>query len=92
MINIFNQEQMYNRLKNNRYFNYLALKDNYEDTLIGVTKEAQIEKWKKQTESLKPYMEKYDNPYININHIQEKLLYSFVPGDDIIIQDRKSVV
>ena len=44
MINIFNQEQMYNRLKNNKYFNYLALKDNYEDTLIGITKEAQIEK------------------------------------------------
>lgn len=88
MINIFNQEQMYNRLKNNRYFNYLALKDNYEDTLIGITKEAQIEKWKKQTESLKPYMEKYDNPYININHIQEKLLYSFVPGDEIVIQEK----
>lgn len=88
MIIIFNQKEMYIRLKNSPYFEYLSLKDNYEDTLRGMTKEEQMDKWKKQTELLKPYMEKYDNPYININHIQEKLLYSFVPGDEIVIQEK----
>lgn len=85
---MFNLQEMYERLKDNPYFQYLSLKDNYEDELKHMSREEQMTKWKAQTEALKPYMNKYTNPYINISHVEDKLLYSFIPGDDVIIQEK----
>lgn len=85
---MFNLKDMYFRLQGNPYFQYLSLKDNYEDEMKNLSREDQMEKWKAQTASIKPFMKKYENPYISINHIDEKFLYAFVPGDSIIIQEK----
>lgn len=85
---MFNLKDMYERLNGNPYFQYLSLKDNYEDELAQLSREEQMEKWKAQTASLQPFMKKYNNPYINISHVEDKLLHSFIPGDNVIIQEK----
>lgn len=85
---MYNLKNMYERLSQNPYFKYLSIKENYEDELNNLSREAQMEKWKEQTAQLQPHMKKYTNPYINISHAEDKLLYSFIPGDEIIIQEK----
>lgn len=75
-------------LKQNKYAQYLSIIKNMEDETSGISREAQMEKWKKETERLRPFMDKYENPYIHINHGEEKKLYMFTPGDRVIIQEK----
>ncbi len=75
-------------IKKSKYAKYLLVVQNEEDEKQGLSREEQMAKWKSVTEAQKPFMEKYENPYIHISHGEDKKLFMFTPGDHILIQEK----
>lgn len=79
-------EEKYTLLKDNPYFDYFSIKKEYE--CQGLTREELLTIWKQEEEKLKPFMWRYENPFMKIRHFDEKYFNFYNLYDNIIIQEK----
>lgn len=73
---------LYNKLKNNKYFDYFEIKKQYEKK--GQSREELLQGF----EELKPFIWKYENPFMHIRNFENKFFDMFSEGDKIVIQEK----
>lgn len=79
-------EEKYFLLKDNPYFDYFSIKKEYE--CKDLTKEELLTIWKAEEEKLKPFMNRYENPFMKIRHFDEKYFNFYGLDDYIVIQEK----
>lgn len=77
---------LYDELKDTPYFKYLQIKEQHD--LENLSREERLSIFEKQSQERKPFMNKYDNPFMNIPNFEGRLIYIFSKGDSIIVQEK----
>lgn len=73
-------------LQDNPYFDYFSVKKEYE--CRGLTREELLTIWKDEEENLKPFMWRYENPFMKIHHFDEKYFNFYNDFDYIVVQEK----
>lgn len=79
---------MYEKLKDNKYFNYFEIKKKHDRDLLNLSREELLEEYAKEKERLAPFMDRYENPFMSIHNFEDKFFYMFTRGDEIIVQEK----
>ena len=77
---------MYEKLKDNPYIEYFDVKKKYDRR--DMLREELREEYMHENERMKLYMNRYDNPFMNIPSYEDKMFRMFSKGDDIVIQEK----
>lgn len=79
-------EEKYHLTKNNKYAKYFSITEAYARR--NLSREELVKIWKEENEKMKPYFHRYENPFMKIPHFFDSLVSCFLPGDDIVIQEK----
>ncbi len=79
-------EKMYEKLKDNVYFPYFDVKKKHD--MKGLSREECMQIFAKMNEERKPFMHRYENPFMNIPSYADKFFGMFSEEDDIVVQEK----
>ena len=72
-------DSMYEKLKDDVYFSYFEVKKKHD--MKGLSREECMQIFAKMNEERKPFMHRYENPFMNIPSYADKFFGMFFPSD-----------
>ena len=79
-------DSMYEKLKDNAYFPYFDVKKKHD--MKDLSREECMQIFAKMNEERKPFMHRYENPFMNIPSYADKFFGMFSEEDDIVVQEK----
>lgn len=79
-------EKLYEKLKDNPYFQYFSVKTQYEKR--NVPRAELMEYFAQENKRMAPYMCPYENPFMNIMNYEDKMFFMFSKDDEIVVQEK----
>lgn len=78
--------KMYELLKDNPYFEYLDVKKKYD--MRHLSRDECMAIFRKEKEAIAPYMNRYENQFVNIPNFDVRYIEMFDREDDIVVQEK----
>ena len=76
----------YEQLKDNKYIEYFQIKKRHD--MREMTQEEIRECIQRENELMKPYMNRYENPFMHIHNFADKHIRMFTSEDEIVVQEK----
>lgn len=77
---------MYELLKGNRYFEFFEAKKAHDRS--NLTREELLNEYRKENEFMRPYIIKYENPFMHIHSFDEIYFKMCLKGDEVVVQEK----
>lgn len=77
---------LYEKLKDNPYFEYFNIKKQYDR--MNLTSEELVTEFENSNQEKASFVERYENPFMNIPSFENKLFHMFSKGDSIVVQEK----
>lgn len=77
---------LYEKLKGNKYFDFFEVKKQHDREALS--EKELLQEFIKEKEELRPYLFKYENPFMNIPNFEDKFFHMFSKEDEIVVQEK----
>lgn len=77
---------LYENLKDNPYFEFFDVKKQHDRQYLS--KEELYKEFEKENKEKSAFMNRYENPFMNIPSFENKLIFMFSEGDSIVVQEK----